>query len=450
MLKVIEKMLNMRCYALLLLSIIGINISFAQSGSVRPFEFYDSSNIILNSVEMFPKTKTPYLHIGESGSSGYLLKIDNKLRKFKRGKELSAIDDHFILYHRYEEKDIFNPVVISFENYKKLALERKFLDSFYKEVVKKMKQKRGANAYGSKSLTLLSRDIAGTNLALNIDGNISISGQLIFEDKDLVNLNSNDSKSWDLDINQTQKFNVEGTIGDKLKVNVRQDSEADFDWQNNMIITYEGDENEIIQEVEAGNISLNLPSTQFVNVGSGKSEGLFGIKMINRFGPLELQGIISRQEVKKSSKSFRPGQSAEGAYINDYNFIRDRYFFIDDKFKQEFYPLTDDRQHSYDAEYVIYRFDVFKRVTNIESGIIPGTAYIDPFDDSSYKEQGSWVRLENGIDYEINQILGFIRFKTLSSQDVVAISYDIGKYDGQNIIEHQKLNEKKNFMYHNC
>ena len=429
-------MLNMRCYASLLLSIIGINISFAQSGSVRPFEFYDSSNIILNSVDMFPKTKTPYLHIGESGSSGYLLKIDNKLRKFKRGKELSAIDDHFILYHRYEEKDIFNPVVISFENYKKLALERKFLDSFYKEVVKKMKQKRGANAYGSKSLTLLSRDIAGTNLALNIDGNISISGQLIFEDKDLVNLNSNDSKSWDLDINQTQKFNVEGTIGDKLKVNVRQDSEADFDWQNNMIITYEGDENEIIQEVEAGNISLNLPSTQFVNVGSGKSEGLFGIKMINRFGPLELQGIISRQEVKKSSKSFRPGQSAEGAYINDYNFIRDRYFFIDDKFKQEFYPLTDDRQHSYDAEYVIYRFDVFKRVTNIESGIIPGTAYIDPFDDSSYKEQGSWVRLENGIDYEINQILGFIRFKTLSSQDVVAISYDIGKYDGQNIIEH--------------
>ena len=30
--------------------------------------------------------------------------------------------------------------------------------------------------YGSKSLTLVSRDIAGTNLSLNIDGNISING----------------------------------------------------------------------------------------------------------------------------------------------------------------------------------------------------------------------------------------------------------------------------------
>ena len=122
-----------------------------------------------------------------------------------------------------------------------------------------MKQTRAGLGYGSRSLTLLSRDIAGTNLALNIDGNISISGQLIFEDKDLVNLNSNDSKSWDLDINQTQKFNIEGKVGEKLKVKVKQDSEADFDWQNNMVITYEGDDNNIIQDIEAGNISLNLP-----------------------------------------------------------------------------------------------------------------------------------------------------------------------------------------------
>jgi len=46
--------------------------------------------------------------------------------------------------------------------------------------------------------------------------------------------NSNDNKSWDLDIDQTQRFNVEGNIGNKLKVKIKQDSEADFDWQNNI------------------------------------------------------------------------------------------------------------------------------------------------------------------------------------------------------------------------
>ena len=100
-----------------------------------------------------------------------------------------------------------------------------------------------------------------------------------------------------------------------------------------MIIAYEGGDNDIIQEIQAGNINLNLPSTQFVNVGSGKSEGLFGVKIVNTFGPLEVQGILSRQQVKKSAKSFTPGQSSEGSYINDYNFIKDRYFFVDENFK---------------------------------------------------------------------------------------------------------------------
>ena len=45
-----------------------------------------------------------------------------------------------------------------------------------------------------------------------------------------------------------------------------------------------------------------MPSTQFVSVGSGKSEGLFGVKAVHQFGPLEIQSILSREQVKKSAK----------------------------------------------------------------------------------------------------------------------------------------------------
>ena len=419
--------------------LIGASLIFAQEQDYYSLSLYDYQSINSSFVDMFYKSRTAYLYKGENFSNGFLLKLDNKLRKQKKGKEISLIEGHFIIYKRYNEKDIFHPIIISFEDYKKRALIQKAKDQFTKQVVKKMKRDRTVGNYGSRSWTVLSKDVGGTNLSLNIDGNISISGQLIFENKDLVNLNSNDNKSWDLDINQTQRFNVEGNVGDKLKVKIKQDSEADFDWQNNMIINYEGDENEIIKEVQAGNISLNLPSTQFVNVGSGKSEGLFGIKMVNQLGPLKLEGIASYQEVKKSSKKFSPGESSDGGYINDYNFIKDRYFFIDNEFKRNFYPLDQNLDHLYSPNYVIYKFEIFKRVTSAESGIVSGVAYIDPFDDSSYKEEGSWIRLENGVDYEISQTLGYIRFKTLSSQDVVGISYEIGQYSDsqQQIIAHE-------------
>ena len=423
--------------SIIFLILIGTSLVFAQE-EAQSLKLYDYQSMNPGFVDMFYKSRTAYLYKGDRLSKGPLLKLDNKLRKQKKGKEISLIEGHLIIYKRYNEQDIFHPVIISFEDYKKRALVQKARDQFTREVVKKMKRDRTLGNYGSRSWTVLSKDVGGTNLSLNIDGNISISGQLIFENKDLVNLNSNDNKSWDLDINQTQRFNVEGNIGDKLKVKIKQDSEADFDWQNNMIITYEGDDNEIVQEVQAGNISLNLPSTQFVNVGSGKSEGLFGIKMVNQFGPLKLEGIASYQEVKKSSKKFSPGESSDGGYINDYNFIKDRYFFIDNEFKRNFYPLDQNLDHIYAPNYVIYKFEVFKRVTSAESGIVSGVAYIDPFDSSSYKEEGSWIRLENGVDYEISQTLGYIRFKTLSSQDVVGISYEIGKYSDsqQQIIAH--------------
>ena len=134
------------------------------------------------------------------------------------------------------------------------------------------------------ALRLINQDVGGTNVALNIRGDISVNGEVIFENKDLIALNSNDNKTWDIDIEQTQRFDLEGKIGEKLTLNATQDSEADFNWENDLTIKWQGDKNDILQLAEAGNINLSLPSTQFVSVGSGKSEGLFGLKTLAVIG----------------------------------------------------------------------------------------------------------------------------------------------------------------------
>ena len=59
-----------------------------------------------------------------------------------------------------------------------------------------------------------------------------------------------------LDIEQTQRFNIEGTIGDRVSIKAHQDSEADFSFENDLNITYKGKKNDILKKVEAGNIGL--------------------------------------------------------------------------------------------------------------------------------------------------------------------------------------------------
>ena len=88
-----------------------------------------------------------------------------------------------------------------------------------------------------------------------------------------------------------------------------QDSERQFDWENNIRISYEGYEDDIIQKVEAGNISLSLPSTKYVTF-SGKTQGLFGIKSISKLGPVDVTTIASIEKSKKESEWEGGGQSS--------------------------------------------------------------------------------------------------------------------------------------------
>ena len=197
--------------------------------------------------------------------------------------------------------------------------------------------------------------------------------------------------------------------------------------------------NDILQLAEAGNINLSLPSTQFVSVGSGKSEGLFGLKTIHQFGPLEVQSIISREQVKKSAKSFSGGQTSEWSFINDYNYIKDRYFFIEQKFKSQYYPLkinNGNLVHSYNPSGIIFDYEVYKKsITSNDDGVLDivyGTAFIDPQDSTSTQISGNWKKLIEGQDYEIDRLLGYVRLNNISSQEAVAISYDYGNYDFTN------------------
>ena len=201
--------------------VIGTNFVFAQSDEVYPINPVLHELIFKDQmIDIFPKMTPIYVYKvdDEYRLTSPLLKINTKLRKLKRESEEALIEGYFVISERYDDFDLKHPLIVSYNYYSKIASKQKLKSLLRKEGAKRLNRNSSSNNYGSKAITLMSQDIAGTNLSLNIDGNISISGKLIFEDKDLVNLNSKDSKSWDLDIDQTQRFNIEGKVGEKLSI----------------------------------------------------------------------------------------------------------------------------------------------------------------------------------------------------------------------------------------
>ena len=170
------------------------------------------------------------------------------------------------------------------------------------EYIKKLTKKSQGRLSGGKGISLINTQIGETNVELNISGNISVQGALVFEEKDLITTNLRESKTWDLEIEQTQRFNIDGNIGDRFFVKIKQDSEADFTWENDLTIEYKGQKNDILQKAEAGNINLSLEGMDAVTLG-GANSSLFGIKLVSQLGPVEIQSVVAREQVKKSEKT---------------------------------------------------------------------------------------------------------------------------------------------------
>jgi cell surface protein SprA len=93
------------------------------------------------------------------------------------------------------------------------------------------------------------------------------------------------------DFDQKIQLNLVGNIGEKLKINTSYNTEATFDFENQVKLDYTGYEDEIIQKIEAGNVSLPLGGSLIQG-----SQSLFGLKTELRFGRLTATGLFSQEK----------------------------------------------------------------------------------------------------------------------------------------------------------
>jgi len=133
------------------------------------------------------------------------------------------------------------------------------------------------------------------------------------------------------DFDQQIQLNVVGKIGEKLKIKVNQNTEATFNFENQMKLEYTGFEDEILQKVEAGNVSLPLNGSLI----SG-GQNLFGIKLGMRFGPLDIVTIASQQKGKTSEVSVKGGAQTTSFQKKADEYDEWKHYFLSHYFRDNY------------------------------------------------------------------------------------------------------------------
>ncbi|MCH7754930.1 cell surface protein SprA, partial [candidate division KSB1 bacterium] len=368
--------------------------------------------------------------------------------KIRQEIKIESLDSRVIVRQTILQDDIHPPLILTFEEYQVLIqkqTERRAWQEFIvRDLTDELAKTRGPGGINldipvrikSKAF----KKIFGSGqVGLTVTGNISINMSLRREDRSEVRTAITRGANTNFKMQQKQRFSVTGKIGDKVTVNVDQDSERAFDFDNNVRLVYQGYDDEILRKLEAGNISLSLPGTRYVTF-SGKNAGLFGIKSEMVFGNLNLTTIASQEKGESQRLSLTGGAQARGKIIRDHQYLRNTYFFLDFEYRRQYPRFNAQRTHlSLPASVSPLNGDaieVYKAAPRNEtahiSESIRGWATLSgkvasPQDTASVQpgitENGFFIRVEKN-EYYVEKNLGWIRMNNrVAEGEILAVAY---------------------------
>ncbi len=153
----------------------------------------------------------------------------------------------------------------------------------------------------------LDRVFGGNTVDIRPNGNVLLDFGGFYQKTANPNIPTTQQRSGGFLFNQQIAMNMQGKIGDKLKISINWDTKATFDFENNIKLTYTGYDHDIIKSIEAGVVSFPLNTTLIQG-----SQNLFGIKSQLQFGRLKVGMVLANQRSKTEEISSNPGASGGG------------------------------------------------------------------------------------------------------------------------------------------
>ncbi|MCQ2110026.1 MAG: cell surface protein SprA [Bacteroidaceae bacterium] len=284
-------------------------------------------------------------------------------------------------------------------------------------------------------------------------------------------LSAQNRKTFGFDFDEQITLNMTAKVGDKVNMNLNYNTEATFDFNSRKIkLRYEGKEDEIIQLLEAGDVSFPTNSSLINGATS-----LFGLRTDLQFGKLSLQTVISQKNTSSSTVSSKGGEQLTDFEIDASDYDENRHFFLAHYFRDTYdhnmsmLPTVisginitrievwiTNKRSSYESPRNIVAFTDLGESAHISNGMWNPQGGPQPYNgannlyqtiNSSYQEirdidkvasvlgtvmsgSNDYEKIANArklasTEYTLNSALGYISLRTtLASDEVLAVAYE--------------------------
>jgi cell surface protein SprA len=247
--------------------------------------------------------------------------------------EYDATTNQYVLYERVGNMLYRPPVYLTFTQY--LALMQKENERNY------FKQLADNYAYQSQQPGFIPQIKIRSHTFEQIFGsdNISIKAQgtanATFEGQENKNqnplFNTQQRNQFNFNFDQQIQLNMVGNVGTQMTFNTNYNTNAQFQFDNQIKLDYKGKDDDIIQEIQAGTVSMSLPTTLITG-----TQALFGVKTKLKFGKLNVTTILSQQQSQSKNITITNGSEQGNFKLTTDQYDANKHYFLSQFFRNNY------------------------------------------------------------------------------------------------------------------
>ncbi len=248
------------------------------------------------------------------------------------------LTDRYIYNQMLGDFNISHPILLTPEEYQDLILKEEMKNYFKDKISASDGKKEGSEDLQKNLLpsfyvqsNFFESVFGGNTIEVIPQGSVEMDLGLLFTRQDNPAFSPRNRTNLSFDFDQRISLSLLGKVGERLQVTANYDTQSTFDFQNQIKLEFTPTEDDIIQKIEVGNVSMPLNSTLIQG-----AQSLFGVKTQLQFGKTTITGVFSEQKSETRSVT-----AEGGATVTDYEFFaseydENRHFFLAHYFRDNY------------------------------------------------------------------------------------------------------------------
>lgn len=261
---------------------------------------------------------------------------------------------------------ISHPLILTPEEYQDLVLKEEMKQYFKDKIDAADGRKEGAEDEQRNLLpsfyvdsNLFETIFGGNVIEVIPQGSVEMDLGVLYTKQDNPSFSPRNRSNLTFDFNQRISLSLIGKVGERLQITANYDTQSTFDFQNQIKLEYTPTEDQIIQTIEVGNVSMPLNSSLIQG-----AQSLFGVKTELQFGRTRVTGVFSEQKSETRSVVAQGGGTMNDFEVFALDYDENRHFFLAHYFRDN-YDRTLEQYPFINSNVQITRAEIW--VTNLNN-----------------------------------------------------------------------------------